>query len=65
VCSSDLDATRTVPDDGEPEHEASSAESSLDEPRKTTRPDSKLALALVALFFLCAVLFFLWRITHR
>jgi hypothetical protein len=59
------DATRTVPDDGAPEHEGASSESSLDEPRKTTRPDSKLALALVALFFLCAVLFFLWRITHR
>lgn len=58
-------ADHTVPDGDALETSRSDAEESLDTPRKPGPMESRKPLIFVGVFFLCAVLFFLWRVAHR
>lgn len=58
-------ADHTVPDGDALETARSDAEESLDTPRKTGATESRKPLIFVGVFFVCAVLFFLWRVAHR
>ena len=58
-------ADHTVPDGDALETGRSDAEESLDAPRKPGATESRKPLIFVGVFFVCAVLFFLWRVAHR
>jgi len=58
-------ADRTVIDEPASDRPRSDAEESLDEPERPPSGESRRPLVFVGVFFLVALLFFVWRLSHR
>lgn len=58
-------ADRTVPDGALEDAPRTDAEESLDEPKRAASVESRRPLAFVAAFFVVALVFFVWRLSHR
>ncbi|MFO0557441.1 MAG: hypothetical protein U0269_05430 [Polyangiales bacterium] len=58
-------ADRTVIDEPASDRPRSDAEESLDEPKRAPSVEGRRPLVFVAVFFLVALVFFVWRLSHR